>query len=108
MPEPDPDIRPDPPAAEPNGAGDPPAAPPEPDIVAQYRARQRDRQEAREWQRLGAAGVEFAGSILLFGLAGWGIDHLLGTVPWGLIIGLLLGCVVGMFLLIRTGLKSFR
>ena len=48
------------------------------------------------------AGYTLIGAILLLGAIGYGIDAWRGTSPWGLLIGLLLGIVVGMYELART------
>lgn len=89
-------------------ANPPPDEPPERDFVADYRKRERDEQQGREWHRASGTGLEFVGSILLFGLLGWGVDRLARTTPWGMVAGLLLGFAVGLFLLIRMGLRSFK
>lgn len=60
-------------------------------------------QEAAE--RAGpAAGASYTliGAIIVLGAIGYAIDSWRGTAPWGLIIGLLLGIVVGMWELART------
>ncbi len=42
----------------------------------------------------------------LFGtLVGLGLDNLLGTGPWLLLVGALVGVSVGLFLLVRSGLS---
>ena len=48
------------------------------------------------------AGYTLIGAILLLGAIGYGIDAWLGTRPWGLLIGLVLGVVVGMYELAKT------
>jgi ATP synthase protein I len=45
---------------------------------------------------------EFVGSVLFGGAVGWGLDHLLPTSPWGLIVFILVGFVAGLFNLVRT------
>jgi ATP synthase protein I len=51
-----------------------------------------------------AAGASYTliGAILVLGAIGYSIDAWRGTGPWGLIIGLLLGIVVGMWELAKT------
>jgi ATP synthase protein I len=51
--------------------------------------------ETRGW----AVGIEFVGSVLVMGLAGWALDNWagLGTRPWGMIVGVVLGFVVGTY-----------
>jgi F0F1-type ATP synthase assembly protein I len=45
-------------------------------------------------------GIEVAVVLVLFFLAGWGLDRLLGTAPWLMIAGTLLGAV-GLFVTFR-------
>jgi ATP synthase protein I len=48
------------------------------------------------------AGGEFVAAILLGGAIGWGLDRLLGTKPWLLIVFFLLGTVAGVRNVIRA------
>jgi F0F1-type ATP synthase assembly protein I len=50
------------------------------------------------------AGASYAlvGGILLLGGLGYFLDGRLGTAPWLLLLGLLLGIVVGFYELIKT------
>jgi F0F1-type ATP synthase assembly protein I len=78
------------------------------DVVADYRAREREQREMGQWQRISGAGIEFAIAIGLFALAGWGLDRWLGISPWGLIGGVAAGFAVGLTLLIRVANKMFK
>jgi len=51
-----------------------------------------------------AAGAAYAlvGGILVRGGIGYAVDKWRGTSPWGLIIGLLLGVIVGFYDLVKT------
>ena len=51
-----------------------------------------------------AAAVSYTliGAIILLGGLGYGFDYWRGTSPWGVLIGLLLGIVVGFYELIKT------
>jgi ATP synthase protein I len=51
-----------------------------------------------------AAAVSYSliGAIVLMGGLGYGFDWWRGTSPWGLVVGLLLGIVVGFYELIKT------
>jgi ATP synthase protein I len=49
-----------------------------------------------------AASYGLIGAILFLGGLGYGIDAWLGTSPWGVLIGLLLGVAVGFYELIKS------
>ena len=49
-----------------------------------------------------AASYTLVGGIVLLGGIGYAVDRWWGTAPWGLLIGLALGIVVGFYELIRT------
>ena len=56
-------------------------------------------------QRSGpAAGASYGliGAIVLFGGIGYAVDAWRATEPWGLLVGLLLGIIVGMYGLAKT------
>lgn len=42
------------------------------------------------------AGVEIIGGVVGGCLIGWALDHWLGTAPWGLIVGFVLGAAGGL------------
>jgi len=62
--------------------------------------------ERRRLLQMTGMGLEFAGAAIGFGAIGWGIDAWLGTEPWGMLIGGLLGVTGGMYLLIRNALAA--
>ncbi|MGN6287336.1 MAG: AtpZ/AtpI family protein [Afipia sp.] len=45
---------------------------------------------------------ELIAGVLVGAVIGWGIDHLLSTSPWGLIVFFLLGFVAGVINVMRT------
>jgi F0F1-type ATP synthase assembly protein I len=53
-----------------------------------------------------AASYTLIGAIVLLGGIGYGIDSWKGTSPWGVVIGLLLGVVVGFYELIKSSWKQ--
>lgn len=55
---------------------------------------------------LSALGFEMAVTVLMVGAAGWAVDRWLGSHPWGLLVGLLLGCGLGMINLVRGALRA--
>ncbi|MFW6335941.1 MAG: AtpZ/AtpI family protein [Phycisphaeraceae bacterium] len=48
------------------------------------------------------AGAEMAGGILMFAGIGYLVDRWLGTWPWGVLVGCLLGLFGGMYLVIQA------
>jgi ATP synthase protein I len=63
---------------------------------------------SRQWHRMAGVGVEFIAAILLLGGVGWWVDWQFGFSPWGLLVGVALGFVVGLWQLIRVGMRSFK
>jgi ATP synthase protein I len=49
-----------------------------------------------------AASYTLIGAIILLGGIGYAFDRWQGTAPWGLVVGLALGIVVGFYELIKT------
>ena len=47
-----------------------------------------------------AASYTLIGAIILLGGIGYAVDSWQGTAPWGLVIGLILGVVVGFYELV--------
>ncbi|MEM9419746.1 MAG: AtpZ/AtpI family protein [Planctomycetota bacterium] len=56
----------------------------------------------REKHAMAGAGLELAAGIGLFAGIGYGIDRWFGTLPWGTVIGALLGMTAGLYLLIKA------
>jgi F0F1-type ATP synthase assembly protein I len=55
-----------------------------------------------ELGRHAGLGLKLAGSVALFGAAGWWLDGKLGTTPWLLILGLFLGAGLAFASLLRA------
>ena len=51
---------------------------------------------------IAAASYALIGAILVLGGLGYGCDRWLGTAPWGLFGGLMLGIVVGFYQLVTA------
>ena len=49
-----------------------------------------------------AAGYTLIGALLLLGGIGYALDRWLGTAPWCLLGGLILGIIVGFYELAKT------
>jgi ATP synthase protein I len=45
---------------------------------------------------------ELIAGVIVGALIGWGIDHLLSTSPWGLIVFVLLGFTAGVVNVVRS------
>lgn len=56
--------------------------------------------------RYAGLGIELAAAVGLLSLLGWWIDGRLGTAPWALVVGALVGLIGGMALLVRSALTS--
>ena len=54
-----------------------------------------------EWKQYGNVGAEMVASVLIGTLGGYGLDRLLNTKPWLLIVGFILGSVAGFRSLVR-------
>lgn len=49
-----------------------------------------------------SASYTLIGAIILLGGIGYAVDAWQGTAPWGLVVGLLVGMVVGFYELVKT------
>ena len=53
-------------------------------------------------------GVAFVCSVGFLLVIGWGADLLLGTSPWGVIVGIVIGSVIGFYQLFRFSSQIFK
>jgi F0F1-type ATP synthase assembly protein I len=60
------------------------------------------------WIRYSGVGVELAGATAGLALAGYWIDGKFGTAPWGILIGVVIGIVGGLYNLIKQSLEAVR
>lgn len=56
------------------------------------------RAETKGW----AMGIEFVGAVLVSTFIGWAIDRWAGTMPWGMLVFLVLGLCAG----VRSAMKA--
>lgn len=56
--------------------------------------------------RYAGLGIEIAAAVGLLSLLGWWIDGRLGSAPWGLVIGAMVGLIGGMANLLRSALSA--
>ncbi len=45
---------------------------------------------------------EFSAAVLVGSALGWAIDYFIGTAPWGLVVGLILGFCAGVMNVVRA------
>jgi F0F1-type ATP synthase assembly protein I len=60
------------------------------------------------WVRLSGVGLELAGAVAGFTLIGYWIDSRYATGPWGVVIGVVLGLIGGLYNLVRQSLVAAR
>ena len=66
-----------------------------------------DHEENRKAGFAYAAGITLFASVVSFCALGWLMDKWLGTDPWLLIIGIVLGSAVGLFEFVRLSSKTY-
>ena len=66
-----------------------------------------DQDENRKSGFAYAAGIALFASVVSFVALGWFLDKWLGTQPWLLIGGILLGSAAGLFEFIRLSSKTY-
>ena len=54
------------------------------------------------------AGIIFFGSVFFMLILGWGADLLLGSSPWGLVGGIVLGSLIGFIQFFRISSQIFK
>src|SRR5690606_30239885 len=64
--------------------------------------------ETRIGWRMAGTGFEVASEVAAGALLGWLFDRWQGTAPKGVMIGSIIGIIVGLWSLIRNGLKLNR
>ncbi len=55
-----------------------------------------------------SAGVIFFGSVAFMLFVGWGADLLFGSSPWGLVLGIVLGSVIGFIQFFRISSQIYQ
>ena len=66
-----------------------------------------DQEENRKTGFAYAAGITLFASVAAFCCAGWFLDKWLGTQPWFLIGGIVLGSAAGLFEFVRLSSKTY-
>jgi len=60
------------------------------------------------WVRYSGVGLELAGATAGMALLGYWIDGKFGTSPWGILIGVAIGIVGGLYNLVKESLTAVR
>jgi F0F1-type ATP synthase assembly protein I len=60
------------------------------------------------WVRYSGIGLELAGAIAGLALIGYWIDARFATKPWGMLGGVVMGLVGGLYNLVRESLAAMR
>jgi F0F1-type ATP synthase assembly protein I len=60
------------------------------------------------WVRYSGVGLELAGAIGGLALVGYWIDRRYGTSPWGILGGVVIGLVGGLYNMVRESLEAVR
>ena len=55
-----------------------------------------------------SAGIAFVGAVVFMLILGWGADLLLGTKPWGVVGGIILGSIIGFIQFFRITSQIFK
>ena len=58
------------------------------------------------WIQHAGIGLEMAGAVAGFALVGYWIDRHFGSKPWGLVIGVALGLVGGLYNMVKESLLA--
>jgi F0F1-type ATP synthase assembly protein I len=54
-----------------------------------------------------SAGIVFFGSVAFMLFIGWGADLLLGSSPWGLVLGIIIGAIIGFIQFFRISSRIY-
>ena len=60
------------------------------------------------WVRYSGVGLELAGATAGLAFIGYWVDRRFGTEPWGILGGVILGLVGGLYNLVRESLQAVR
>lgn len=55
-----------------------------------------------------SAGIAFFGAVVFMLILGWGADLLLGSSPWGIVVGIIIGSVIGFVQFFRITSQIFK
>jgi hypothetical protein len=82
---------------------------PKPDVFVQAPYEPQSKADAIRGAGLAwSAGIIFFGSIVFMLILGWGADLLLGSTPWGIVGGIVLGSLIGFIQFFRISSQIFK
>ena len=55
-----------------------------------------------------SAGISLFASVVFMLIIGWGADLLLGTSPWGIVFGIVVGAIIGFIQFFRITSRIFK
>ena len=55
-----------------------------------------------------SAGIAFFASVVFMLVIGWGADLLFGSSPWGIVLGITIGALIGFFQFFRLTSQIFK
>ena len=79
----------------------------EPVVFADFQP-ESDGENARRGGLAWSAGIVFFSSIVFMLFLGWGADLLLGSSPWGIVGGIVLGSIIGFVQFFRISSQIFQ
>jgi ATP synthase protein I len=62
----------------------------------------------RDLSTVGSVGFTLVAFVLVFTLIGYGLDRLLGTRPWLMVVGVFVGAALGFISMVRTLIEADR
>ena len=87
-----------------DGADSPAEAPYTSSSPAQVSTEETIRRTGLAW----TVGIVFFSSVIAMLVLGWGADLLLGSSPWGVVIGIVIGSLIAFFQLFRLSSQIFK
>lgn len=66
------------------------------------------RDPTRDLSSIGGIGFTLVAYVLVFTAIGYGLDRLVGTEPWLMVVGVFVGAVLGFVTMIRTLTEADR
>jgi F0F1-type ATP synthase assembly protein I len=60
------------------------------------------------WVRYSGVGLELAGATAVLAMLGYWIDGKFGTGPWGILAGVFIGIVGGLYNMVKESLAAVR